>query len=279
MDQAGGGGGGVGVVGDHDDGFAEFAIEAPEEAQNLRGAGCVEIAGGFIGEDHLRLGDDGPGDGHALLLTAGKLAGKMVEAIIEADELQGGGCVFAALFPAQRGEFQREFHVFKRGKNRDQVERLKDKPEVVIAPAGEIALAHSVGFFAHDQKAAIGGLVHAGDQVEQRAFAGARRTHEGDEFARRDRELHAVKGQDGGLPAVEFLRQMDGLDDGVRHGASFWWICLHSKSASSIGARVSSRRRLDRARDRLERAACRAIVTEAQVRAISPAPRGGEHRA
>src|SRR5437867_1216154 len=47
------GGGAVGVVGDHHDGLAEFAVELLEERQDFAGAAGVEVAGGFVGEDEV----------------------------------------------------------------------------------------------------------------------------------------------------------------------------------------------------------------------------------
>ena len=48
----------------------------------------VEIAGRFVGQHQFGLVDQGAGDGDALLLAAGKLAGMMAEPVAEADFLQ-----------------------------------------------------------------------------------------------------------------------------------------------------------------------------------------------
>ena len=81
MEDAGGDGGAVGVVGDHDDGLAEFLVEPLEEFQDFFGAGRVEVSGVFVVEDDVGVGDDGAGDGDALFLAAGELAGEVVEAV------------------------------------------------------------------------------------------------------------------------------------------------------------------------------------------------------
>ena len=83
-------------MGDHDDGFVEFGAQAFEEVEHFRGTGGIQVAGGFVGEDHIGIGDDGAGDGDALLLAAGKLAGEVVEAIVQADELERGLGILAA---------------------------------------------------------------------------------------------------------------------------------------------------------------------------------------
>ena len=49
---------------------------------------AVEIAGRLVGEQHRRLVGERAGDGHALLLAAGKLVGRVVAALGEADGLK-----------------------------------------------------------------------------------------------------------------------------------------------------------------------------------------------
>ena len=66
-------GGGVRVVGDHDDGLAELAHRVAQEAEHLGAGARVEVAGGLVGEDHLGPGDQRPGARDPLLLAAGEL--------------------------------------------------------------------------------------------------------------------------------------------------------------------------------------------------------------
>ena len=139
MDEAGGGGGGVGVVGDHDDGFAEFLVEALEEGEDFLGGGGVEVAGGFVGEDEVGVGDDGAGDGDALFLAAGELAGKWSRRSPRPTSLRAVAALFAALAAGEAGELEGEFDVFEGGEDGDEVEGLEDEADVVVAPAGEAA--------------------------------------------------------------------------------------------------------------------------------------------
>jgi hypothetical protein len=48
----------------------------------------VEVAGGFVGEQHGRVIDDRPGDGHALLLTAGELVRHTPAFALQAHEFE-----------------------------------------------------------------------------------------------------------------------------------------------------------------------------------------------
>ena len=74
VDGARGAGGGVRVVGDHDDGLAVLAVERLEEAEDFVAGFAVEVAGRLVAEEQRGVGDDGPRDADALLLAAGKRA-------------------------------------------------------------------------------------------------------------------------------------------------------------------------------------------------------------
>jgi hypothetical protein len=58
-------------VRDHQHGLAEFLHEAMDQLHDFVGAFAVEIAGGLVAKEERGVGDDGAGDGHALLLSAG----------------------------------------------------------------------------------------------------------------------------------------------------------------------------------------------------------------
>src|SRR5262245_7604750 len=76
------------VVRDHYHCLAEFGLELAQQAEDLFGVAGVEIAGRLIGDDEGGIGDDGAGNGDALLLTARQRAREMVEAVGEADDAQ-----------------------------------------------------------------------------------------------------------------------------------------------------------------------------------------------
>ena len=75
------------VVGDQHHRLAELRHRLPEHVQQALGALGVEGAGGLVGEDDRRLGEQRPGDGDALLLAAGQLLGRVVEPVADAEPL------------------------------------------------------------------------------------------------------------------------------------------------------------------------------------------------
>ena len=94
---------GQGIVRDHDDRLLKLAIEQLEQLEDLAGGGAVEVAGRLVGHEQVGIGDDGPGDRHALLLAAGKLARIMVLALLQADDPQRRHHVLAPLAARQAG--------------------------------------------------------------------------------------------------------------------------------------------------------------------------------
>lgn len=60
-------------VGDDDDTFVVFVRQLLENIDNFLLHGFIEVAGRLIRENDLDIGGERSGDGHALLLTAGKL--------------------------------------------------------------------------------------------------------------------------------------------------------------------------------------------------------------
>ena len=67
---------------------ARLAAEGEEEGADLRARARVEVPRRLVGEDEPGPRDEGAGDGHALLLAARKLAGRVPEARAEPDLLQ-----------------------------------------------------------------------------------------------------------------------------------------------------------------------------------------------
>ena len=85
----------------------------------------------------------------------------------------------APLVLAELGEQQRQLDVLARGEHRDQVEELEHEADVLGAEARELVLGQLVQHAARDRRRWPSfGAVESREQVEQRRFAGARRTHQ-----------------------------------------------------------------------------------------------------
>jgi hypothetical protein len=100
-------------VRDHHDGLAQLAVQLVQQVQHLFAGGAVEVAGGLVGDDQRRVGHQGAGDGHALLLAAGQLVGVVVGAVGQAHHGQRRQPRGAALARRQAGQQQRQLHVLE----------------------------------------------------------------------------------------------------------------------------------------------------------------------
>src|SRR5580658_2861919 len=78
--------------------------------------------------------DQGARDGNALLLAAGKLRGKMLDSVGEADTCERGA---RFRFVGGAVKILGEHHVFERGEIRDEMELLKDEADFFGAEARE----------------------------------------------------------------------------------------------------------------------------------------------
>src|SRR5690606_21983196 len=109
------------------------AVEAREQLEDLLAGLGVEVAGGLIGEQQGGFGDEGAGDGHALLLTAGERVRRVLLASGAAHRGEG-----LARPPAPLGRRyplvdQRQLDVLERRGARQQVEALEHEADVMTA--------------------------------------------------------------------------------------------------------------------------------------------------
>src|SRR5690606_22475892 len=222
---AGGELGGLGVVGDHDDGLAVFAVEHLQQAEDLVGGLAVEVAGGLVADQQGGVGDQGAGDRHALLLAAGELAGLVPGALGQTDQAQRHLGAPGPLGAAHLAQQQRQLDVLLRAQHRQQVVELEDEADVLGAPARQFAGLELVDALAVDADAAGGGRVQAADQVQQGGLARARRAHQGDEGTALDLEVDAVQHFHLLLAAGVVLGELPDLDQGLGHRGprlSYW---------------------------------------------------------
>ena len=89
----------IGIVRDHQERHAKFPIKAPQQSQNMLRRIGIKVAGGFVCNHDLGMGDNGSTDADSLLLPARELSGVVVGPIQEADRLQGDFDPLAPLRP------------------------------------------------------------------------------------------------------------------------------------------------------------------------------------
>jgi len=150
------------------------------------------------------------GDGHALFLSAGELAGIVIHALGQADDAERGLHVLAALGLGEFCEQQGQLDILKGGEHGDEVVHLKDEADMARAPLGELVGGHVRDFVAGHGDAAVRGDVEAAKQIEQRGLAGAAGAHEANEIAFIDVEIKALQDLDFfATAAIGFVQSAD----------------------------------------------------------------------
>ena len=181
----------VGGVGDHDDGGAR-GVEVAEEVHDVETVVAVEVAGGLVAEDELRVGDDRAGHGDTLLLPAGELLRIVARPVDDAHALQHLVDFRLALRLAESEIAQRQLHVFENVHVVDKVEALEDETDdptpklqpVFLAQGGDLPPVEPV-------VARVGGIEESED-VEQGGLTATGRAHHGYEFALPDLQIYSL---------------------------------------------------------------------------------------
>src|SRR6266542_3563399 len=138
----------VGLVRYQHDG-QPLLVEVLEDLHDLHRGAAVQVAGGFVRQQDRRPVDQSARNGDALLLSAGKLRGKVINAIAQPNHLQGLMRPLRALLLTQLGVQSGQLDIFQRRGARQQVESLEDKAELAIANGGELTFVElgNVGSF------------------------------------------------------------------------------------------------------------------------------------
>ena len=151
------------VVGHHDD--QPILGDLLEQVHDLDRSLAVQSAGGLVGQEDLRVVDQGPGNGHPLHLAAGELVGLFVGLIAQPYLLQGCLGPAAPLLPGYAGQGQGQLHVGQHGLVGDQVVALEYEADGVVPVGVPIPILKVFGGFAPDEQISGGVVVQTADDV------------------------------------------------------------------------------------------------------------------
>ena len=174
----------VDVVGDADDGLAEFLLNAQQLVLQPLPGDRVDGAERLVHQDHRRVRRQPAGDADALLLAAGELSWVAVAVAgrIEADELEqlvhpGAG---TSLVPLEQSRYEAD--VLGHGEVREEAAAL----DHVADRASQFVLVALPDVVTVDQDRALGGFDQPVDHLQRGGLAAAGRAHEHDDLAGRD---------------------------------------------------------------------------------------------
>ena len=207
---------GLRVVGDHQDGLAEAAIQIAQKCQDRKRVRRIEVARGFIGEEDSRPCGERSGDGYPLLLAARHFAGFVVQAAGDAKQFEDVFQFRREGLNRQAGDVKRGSDVVPRAEVRKQIEFLEDEADVFPAQFGSAGIAHLGDIAASDDDLAVGRGRQSAHDVKQRRFAGAGRSDDREELALGDLEVHTAERFDGDFAGPIHLAEIADADDRFR---------------------------------------------------------------
>src|ERR1035437_8673027 len=208
----------TGIMGDENQGFA-LGIQFIENFHNLHAGGGIEIAGGFIGQDDERIVDQRAGNGHALLLAAGKFKGFVIDPIRESDARGKFAGAFPAFVFGTILVVERDFDVLHHRKLLDEIVRLENETKPRSTNSGEGVVIHARHILATEQIVAGRGPVKTAEEIEHGGFAAAGRTHDADVITGGDVKGHTAQCLNRVRTHLVGLADVVKLDDGRWHDA------------------------------------------------------------
>jgi len=180
----------------------------------------IEVAGRLVGENNAGPRNQSPGNRHALLFAAGKLARLMISPMRQTDR---GHRFLRQTVPGRRRDvriYQRQLNVIKHGCLRKQVESLKNEPELLIADLRYFLFGIVSHRLAFEEIVAGSVIIKETQDLQQGRLARAGRPHNRDEFARLHGKAYAVENRRLDFPVPVHLGQI--VDFNERHGLFFF---------------------------------------------------------
>ena len=200
------------LVGDDDRRDAEIPVDVLDEGQDGVRGGRVKGGGGFVAEQHLRVGGQGTGDGHALLLAAGELRRIGIHAVGKAHQIQQFFSTLAGLDLVHADKFQRKADVLARRALHEQVELLEDHAHGTPGSA-QLALRQTAHVLAFKKDGTARGTFQHVDAADERALAGTALADDTEDVPFVDGKIDALQGKNIRIFAAVTFFQIDDIDD------------------------------------------------------------------
>ncbi len=192
------------IVSDHYD-RPPLLVKLAQQPQDDLFVLRIEIAGGFIGQNNLRVIDQRSRDADSLLLASRKLPWQVAHAVAQPH----AGQSFNRLFLIGHAvEVLRQHDVLDRGKKRNQVKLLEDESNLFRAHAIQFVRRNAGNVLAVEPDFAGCGAVEAANQIHQRRFTRPGGAHDGKPFALRDVQRDAVECMNGVVLTLLAIRAL-----------------------------------------------------------------------
>ena len=197
-----------------------FGIELLEHPKDFHARTRIEVAGRLVGQEQGRMIDQGPGDGHALLLAARHLRRLVIAPFGKPNQFQQTLGALPRLRGARvaRGVGQGHEHVLGGRRPRQQIEVLENESQFRRPHQGPLIGRQIAHFLAVEPVAAGTRPVEAAENVHERCLAGARHAHQRHHLAAGDAQGNAAENRD--VNCAQMIRLRDVFQAKQFHGQS-----------------------------------------------------------
>ena len=175
-------------MGDDDRGGAHFGVHLLQRLEHAHARGRIQRARRLVAQQHRRALGNGARNGHALLLAARKLRGKVVQPRRQPHQRQ-------RLFGRERmaGDFRDHRHVLARRQARNQVVELEHEAHVLAPKARERRVIGAAQILAAIKHLPAAGHIQPAQNVQQGGLAAARRPQHHHQLAALQRQIHPAQ--------------------------------------------------------------------------------------
>ena len=194
------------VVGHHD--HQTVFGDLFQQLHHLYAGFAVQGAGWFVRQQNVRIIDQRPGDGHPLHLSAGHLAGLLVQLLSQSHLLQGSLCPLAPLCPGDAGNGQGQLHIGQDGLVGNQIVALEYEADGMVSVGIPIPILIFPGGNPVDDQLSAVIAVKSADDIQQCGFSGAAGAENGDEFIIPEIQADAVQRRLNQRPGFVLLENL-----------------------------------------------------------------------
>jgi len=183
------------IMRDHDD-RQIVLVQFREEGGDLPGILKVEISRRLIGEEHLRPFHDCASNGNALLLSTRKIGWAMIQAISEAELLEGLSGETRAFSSCRFIEVERRFDILQRRVVRYKIKRLKHHSHFVCTIRRQLPTREAREGNCSELHGSGRWRVQSCKKIEESSLAGSRRADDRKERSALDIDRYLIESTD-----------------------------------------------------------------------------------
>ena len=233
----------VALVRDQDD-CLSGVMELFEHVQDFGTRRAVQVPGGFISQQDAWVVHKCAGDCHTLPLTARQLVGLVIHTIAKSNLLEHGRCLCAACLRVHAGVNEWKLNVVQRRCSWQEIERLKNETNLLIAYVREFIIVQLANFLTVQPVLTGCWRIETTDQVHERRLARTRGTTNDDAFPRLHIEVDVAQDMQFAEPLMHADHLYDRCDRSLRRVGLGTGRLRHAQLPAS-GGRPESQVRFD----------------------------------